>query len=97
MPAIRLNIDVPQTAHFDYKTLERQLTNIAHILIMTPSVQPQQVEHGRCKYSDMELDEMLADCPMLREEDIPEVSDEDYREMVKSMQHKPIKGVEKWL
>lgn len=53
--------------------------------------------HHTLKYSDAELDSLLSDCPMVHEDAIPELSDDDYQQIVKNMAYKPNRHVEKWL
>lgn len=61
------------------------------------SLHQEKQKRHKCKYTDVELEGLLSDCPMVAEDRITEISDEDYKTIVRNMPHKPFKNVEKWL
>lgn len=66
-------------------------------LLLMEYIAKQKATRGKCRYSDEELEILLADRPSLKENNIPEVSNEDYKAIVATMPHKPFKQVERWL
>lgn len=80
------------------KAMDEWIQSSMTMLLLQHLAKHNETTHkGRCKYSDEELEMMLADLPTLDESNIPSISDEDYKTIIKSMPKKPFKQVERWL